>query len=173
MVALLGCPVLFSSTSTFTEFFPASPDDGEIVSQFAETVADQATLVLKLSVIDCSALSTEMPEVTMSSVNLISGVISGSFSVPVPPQPAISVAMATALRKVSNFLIMVLNINFLLIVFNYLEGLQLVSRRVAGVRVNLPAFLVIDEQLRDIDHIQTSVKIPVSVVQEGEPVPVM
>ena len=50
----------------------------------------------------------------MSSVNLISGVISGSFSVPVPPQPAISVAMATALRKVSNFLIMVLNANLLI-----------------------------------------------------------
>ena len=31
--------------------------------------------------------------------------------------------MATALRKVSNFLIMVLKINFLLIVLNYLEGL--------------------------------------------------
>lgn len=85
-----------------------------MVIQSADVVADQATLVLKLSVIDCSALSTEIPEVTMSSVNLISGVISGSFSVPVPPQPAISVAMATALRKVSNFLIMVLNANLLI-----------------------------------------------------------
>ena len=155
MVALLGCPVLFSSTSTFTEFFPASPDDGEIVSQSAETVADQATLVLKLSVIDCSALSTEMPEVTMSSVNLISGVISGSFSVPVPPQPAISVAMATALRKVSNFLIMVLNANLLIAIdhqakrndrdyFEFIGGL-LITRIFTKIVIffNFPIFQLI------------------------------
>ncbi len=115
--ALLGWLAVFSSTFTLTEFLPVSPEDGEMVSQSADTLADQGTFVVKLTVTDCPALSTEIPEETMSSGNLISGVISGSISFPVSPQPAIRAAMTTALRKVSNFLIMVLNINLLLVVF--------------------------------------------------------
>ena len=141
--------------------------------QSADTDAIHGTFEENETVTDWLSLFTETSEDWTPSGSLISGVVSGLISFPVSPQPAMKAMNTMTLRNVSNFLIMVLNINFLLIVFNYLEGLQFVSRRVAGVRVNLPAFLVIDEQLRDIDHIQTSVKIPVSVVQEGKPVPVM
>ena len=153
--AFLASFVVFSWTSTAIEAAPELPEDGVIETQLTVDDVLHGTLLVKLIVKFCRLQSMETSD-DGRSISLISGITFSLFS----RHPDKNERTIIVAKKNFTFFIG----SVLLVVFNYVDYFKLFSRGIPCVGIYLMAFFVIDKHLRNINHIQTPVKISVYVI---------